>query len=221
MRVVCAFLVLAVVLAGAAGPAAADGKFKLTNDAGANAAVKDVDPQNDKNHVILIETTEDYPAGAGAIFLKIKTHPKVADLTNLLSTKYRFEGRTCAGGSPRFQILVESTLAPAGPPFNGRANVFGYLGDKAFGGGCPSGAWTFEDMTNGAPKWELSQFGGGFTATWADVVTFFAADPDHRVVSCGLVDDSGSFAPDAVGVAYYDQVQCYRKTLGNHGDASR
>jgi hypothetical protein len=24
-----------------------------------------------------------------------------------------------------------------------------------------------------------------------------------------------------VGVAYYDQVQCYRKTLGNHGDASR
>jgi hypothetical protein len=211
-------LVLAVLFALTIPVAAwADGsKFKLTNPDKANAARVDEDPENAVNDVVKIVTTAGYPKGAGAMIRTLGRNVKVADLQNMLSAKYYFVGRTCAGGSPRFQILIESPLSPYGI-----GNAFGYLGDQPWGGGCPAGVWTYEDMTNATQKWDLSQFGGGMTMSWAQVIAFFAADPDHVVRACGLVDDSGSFAAGAVGTAYYDNVQCFDRILEDKRDTTR
>src|SRR5581483_11769111 len=57
----------------------------------------------------------------------------VADLTTL-STDYKFEAGSCGGGSPRFQINVQTT--------NGVKNIFVYMGPPPNYTGCPLGTWT-------------------------------------------------------------------------------
>lgn len=76
-------------------------------------------------------------------------------------------------------------------------------------------------MTNDTPKWDFSQLGGGMTLTW-DLVEEFINEtyPGHKIVGCVLADDSGSFAPTAVGTAYYDNIQCYDRILEDAADVS-
>jgi hypothetical protein len=176
------------------------------------------DPQNTTNDAVRF-VTDASATGFASVTRDLRNkNLTIADLTNLVSTKYFFVDRTCAGGSPRFQLLIDrdGNHHPDG-------NAFGYLGEQAFGGNCPSGRWVYQDMANLAstvPNWDLSQFGGGMTNTWAQVVEFFTTTfPDHRVLACGLFDDSGSFAPGAVGTAYYDDVQCHDRVLEDQVDA--
>jgi len=136
-------------------------------------------------------------------------------MTNMISVKYFFVGRTCVGGSPRFQLAIDTDGDRIA---NG--NAFGYLGEQDFGGGCPADRWVHQDMANlasTAGNWDLSQFGGPFSATWAEVIAFFA-EQTTQVLACGLFDDSGSFAEGARGIAYYDNVQCHDRALEDHQD---
>ncbi|MGB2953090.1 MAG: hypothetical protein WBB74_06830 [Gaiellaceae bacterium] len=203
------------------------GKFKLFG-----TAKDDTDPENPFNEVISFDTT-DPNAIAGAIKL-FGDHVKIDMLDNQVETKYYYVGRTCGGGSTRIQLGISGdgdskfNQFPGGPD----QNAFGYLGNMPFGGGCLMNQWVYEDMTNNAPKWDLSQyapFGSGafctggnpMTCTWAQMEAFLdTVFPNHRVLNEVLVDDSGSFfAPDR-GCAYFDLLSAGARTLTRHDDTS-
>jgi hypothetical protein len=146
-------------------------------------------------------------------------------LTDQLELKYYLAGHTCGGGSPRFQLGIDGdgdhhfTQFAGGPD----QNAFGYIGDKAFGGLCVSNQWVYEDMTNNAPKWDLSQFAApcGMTCTWMQVVTYFSTIwPNHRVENAVLVDDSSAFFIAGRGCSYFDLVSSGGETLDDWSDAT-
>ena len=184
------------------------------------ASKKTVDPQNAFNDVISFDT-HDPNAVAGA-FRKLGGHARVGQLTDMLEVKYFYMGRTCGGGSTRFQLGID---LDGDNKFD--HNAFGYLGDKPFGGGCLMGQWVFEDMTDTAAKWDLSQFNAtvppppcNMTCTWQQVVAYFSAFPNHQVLNIVLVDDSQSFfAPDA-GCAFFDILTGGTRTLSNRNDVA-
>jgi hypothetical protein len=194
-------------------------------------AKNDTDPQNAFNEVISFDTTD--PAAIAGAFRRLGDQVQVKMLTNQIELKYLFIGRTCGGSSPRIQLGISGdgdgnfNQFPGGPD----QNVFGYLGDKPFGGGCLAGQWIHEDMTNAIPKWDLSQYtaagaaafcgGNAMTCTWSQVVLFLqTVFPNHRVLNANLVDDAGSFFVADRGCAYFDLVTTGARTLNDHTDTS-
>jgi len=191
------------------------------------SAINGLDPQNSFNEVISFDTSGQI---AGALRL-LGDHVKVRMLTNQIELNYYFLHPTCLGGSPRIQLAIDGdgdgdfkqTQASAGQLASPDQNAFGYLGDKAFGGGCAAGAWLHEDMTDTAPKWDLSQWVGtgkppacDMTCTWQEVVTYFQTEwPNHRVLNANLVDDAEEGNCD-----YFDLVNTGARTYTNHEDAS-
>jgi hypothetical protein len=186
-----------------------------------------VDPQNPYNDVISFDTTGGQIAGALRI---LGDHVQVTMLTNQIELKYYFFNRSCGGGSPRIQLAIDGDGDGdfKQSPGSSDQNVFGYLGDKPFGGGCLMNTWIHEDMTDTVPKWDLSQWAAtgkvppcGMTCTWQDVVAYFQSNwPNHRVLNAVLVDDSSSFFPADSGCAYFDLVNTGARTYTNREDAS-
>ncbi len=174
----------------------------------------DQDPQNLTNDVVSVFTTMPYPAGIGVAIRNLPPGVRITALSDQLQLKYYFPTRTCAGGSPRFQLAIDTDGDGVS---NG--NAFGYVGHAGFGAGCLTGLWDFVDMTDAVPaRWDITQFGGGYQ-NWAGVVTFFTTlYPNHRVVSGSLVDDSCSFQGPSCGAAYYDVVTVENRTLENRQD---
>lgn len=172
-----------------------------------------LDPENSTNQTILFDTTGDARPG---VRREINPGTTVEMLDNQVQVKYFFVDRTCVGGSPRIQLGIDTD---GDGQFDG--NAFGYLGDQAFGGGCASGTWVFEDMTNAAPKWDLTQFGGSFTNTWEEMELFFQTNfPQHQVVNGVLVDDSCGFAPTACGKVYFDNVVIGNRSINDRSDVA-
>ena len=182
-------------------------------------AKDDVDPQNHFNQVISFDT-RDHNAVAGAV-RKFGPHTKLGMFTDQLELKYYYLGRTCGGGSTRFQLGLD---------LNGDGvmdiNAFGYLGNAAFGGGCLMNQWVFEDMTDNAPKWDTSQLPvtdpcRSFETTWAAMVSCITAEyPNHQVLNAVLVDDSQSFFTLDSGCAFFDEVAAGRDTLDEWDDTT-
>jgi len=173
------------------------------------------DPQNIDNDVITLNTGA-FPSNLiGVAVRNMLPGAKIASFTNQISIKYLFvPPRTCSGGSPRIQLFINPG---DGTPAR---NAFGYVGNAPFGAGCISdGNWHFQDMTDMVGRWDLSQFGGPMTDTWAQVVVFFnSIFPNHVVLSGGVYDDSASFSPLAAGMAFYDLVTVENRTLENRQD---
>jgi hypothetical protein len=194
-----------------------------------------IDPNNPYNDVIKFDTQGGAIAGAIRI---LGDHVQVKMLTDQIELKYYLLGRTCGGGSPRIQLAIDGDgdgdfkQFPANPLTGTLAspdqNAFGYLGDKPFGGGCVPNTWVREDMTDAAPKWDLSQWVAtgkppacDMTCTWQQVVEYFQTNwPNHRVLNAVLVDDSSSFFPADGGCGYFDLVNTGARTYTNHEDAS-
>jgi hypothetical protein len=196
------------------------------------------DPQNTDNDVITVTTTAGTFASPGVIGVAVRDmlpNAKVATLTNMINLKYFFVSRSCDGGSPRIQLLIDPGDG------TGPRNANGYVGTAPGDlGGCPANVWVFQDMANLAdtlPNWDLSQWadhgsaafctaGNPFFCTWTQVVAFFATLPNHVVLSGGLYDDScsvslsftPSFAPLSCGTAYYDLLTVENRTLENRQD---
>jgi hypothetical protein len=191
-------------------------KYKLFG-----TAKDDVDPENSFNEVISFDTTD--PNAVAGATRRLGDHIKIDQLDNQVELKYYFVGRTCGAGSPRIQLAIDGNGDGKFNQFTGGPdqNAFGYLGDAAFGGGCLPNQWVFEDMTDSAPKWDLSQFGGGMTNSWDSMETFLNTTfPNHRVRSATLVDDSASFFVAGQGCAYFDLVSTGPRTLTGNEDTS-
>jgi len=189
-------------------------------------AKNDVDPQNAFNEVISFDTTG--PTAVAGAFRRLGDQVKIGMLTNQVELKYYLAGRTCGGGSPRIQLGISGDGDGNFKQFAGGPdqNVFGYLGDKPFGGACLMDQWVHEDMTNNVPKWDLSQWVPpavcNQTCTWAQMVMYFNTFwPDHRVLNANLVDDaSGNPFPAGRGCAYFDLVTTGARILNDHTDTS-
>jgi len=177
------------------------------------SAADNLDPVNATNQVISIDV-DTTGAIIGVAVRKLNPGIKIATLTDQLQLKYYFPARTCAGGSPRIQLAIDTD----GDGIS-NGNAFGYVGHGGFGSGCLTGVWDFVDMTDSVPfRWDLTQFGLGYHNWQTAVDAITTAFPNHHVLRGVLVDDSGSFAPTAVGRAYYDLVTIGHRTLENWQD---
>lgn len=174
----------------------------------------DQDPQNPTNDVISVFTTTAYPAGIGTAVRNLPPGIKIGALTNQLQLKYLYPARSCGGGSVRIQLAIDTD-----GDGNSNGNAFGYVGHTGFGGGCVTGVWDFVDMTDNLPfRWDLTQFGLGYHSWPTAVTAMTTSNPNHKVLSGSLVDDSCSFIPSSCGQAYYDLLTIENRTLENRQD---
>jgi len=111
----------------------------------------------------------------------------VADLTDL-STDYKFIAGSCGGGSPRFQINVQTT--------SGVKNIFVYMGPPPNYTGCAQNVWTNTgNLITPASLVDATQLGGAFYEPWSQVVADFGSD---QVTGIQIVAD-GAFAFPTTG----------------------
>ncbi len=197
-----------------------------------------VDPENPANDVIRIRT--DMIPFFGTVSRKVNV--KADKLDNMLEFKAWFSftsmpllGKTCVGGSPRFQLAID--LDGDGDV---EGNAFGDTGLNGSGSGCPPRTWMYEDLTgpdtlgslllfpstgfvtpNEEREWALSQLGGpgvpGAGVTWSEAETFLASFPNHLVCTVALVDDTFGI-PGMTGTAYYDVISGGRSTWADRRD---
>lgn len=129
--------------------------------------------------------------------------------------------RTCGGGSPRIQLAVD--LNGTGTP---DGNAFGYFGPYPSFAACPKGKWTYEDLTDETPRWDVSQLItkgltglSSFVNTWAQVVTALDTQfPKHVICTGAFVDDTFTGSPSGTGDAFYDLISIGFDTLDNRTD---
>jgi hypothetical protein len=198
-------------------------------------AINAQDPQNPANDVIKIDTTSppscDPPPIGNYINCAFGTvsrrlNVKIATLTNMVEVKAYFQApRGCGGGSPRITLSID--LNGTGTP---TGNAHGNYGPGPFGTGCPpAGMWQYEDLTDNAPRWDVTQFAAivallptglnPFLVPWPVLQNILTTNfPNHNVCSGALVDDSG-WTDAAEGVAYYDLLSLGRATWENGDDS--
>jgi hypothetical protein len=107
-----------------------------------------------------------------------------ADLTTL-SSDYQFESGSCIGGSPRFQIGIDTD-----GDGDRDANIFAYFGTDSGGAACDtSGAWANTgDFLEAGRLLDTSQLGGTFYDTYANALANYGA---MSVTGISLAEDSG------------------------------
>jgi hypothetical protein len=183
------------------------------------------DPQNPANDVIAINTTGGV---IGAVVRNLPPGTHITALDDRINLRYFFPElqsssgwpRNCDGGAPRIQLAFD---LDGDGDFD--ANARGYVGHAQYGLGCVTGAWDFNDMTDGLARWDLWSLGGEeyqLSTTWDEMEAFVATRyPNHRVLSGALVDDSGGYAWAAVGQAYYDHFTMGDRTLEHNDDTVR
>jgi len=126
------------------------------------------------------------------------TGQTVADLSSL-STDYNVTDDDCAAGSPRFQIGVDTTGDSVRD-----GNVFVYIGPTPDFTGCGTG-WqsTGELVGSTDARFDLSQFGGPFYGTYADMIALLG---DDTITGVSLVVDSGWAFGDGEQTVLVDNV---------------
>jgi hypothetical protein len=190
-----------------------------------------LDPENPANDVILINTTAGFNPMTGAFAFGTVSRTlnvKIQQLDNMVEHKAFFVfPKTCFGGSPRIQLAIDLDG-------NGQSNgnAFGNFGPGPFGTGCPPGGiWHFEDLTDLAPRWDVTQLIGPgeiplpgnvnpFLVPWPLLEMLIANFPNHLVCTGALVDDT--FLPPGPnmmsGIAYYDLLSLGRATWVDRSD---
>lgn len=243
--VTAVFASLVVVLIGTYAPLRANVAGGQNGFLLGGTAQHALDPENKSNQVISINTTP--PIECTTAFINcpagtISRHidARITQLDNLLEFKSYFQNRSCGGGSPRIQLLIDVNG-------DGMAdgNAFGYTAPPF--AGCVPNRWQYDDLTDELPRWDASQLVAfGFPSPGTICTNpLFAANPAvcpfqthsgyipwnvmetvlttvfplHTVCSGALVDDS-SWMPAAAGVAYYDVISLGRATWTNWGDTA-
>ena len=134
------------------------------------------------------ETTVD-----GGIDYSFTGSATFADIQHL-ATEYLFEAGSCGGGSPRFQINVDTG--------SGIRNVFVYIGPEPNYTGCATSTWVSSGELVGARKVDTSQLpGGAFYDTWTHAESAYGAYP---VTGIQLVADGGWAMPETGQVVDID-----------------
>jgi hypothetical protein len=219
-------LTVAGAVAGPGGEPHQGSQFKLNPaslppEAGdlESSADDRLDPQNTFNEVLSFDTR-------GKIGVAFRhTDVPIATLDNQLELKYLFVDRSCGGGGPRITLLIDIT---GDKRFDVVAD--GHVGNPPTApGSCPMNRWTFEDLTDELPRWDVRAMPGatqppGTTPNvyvpWEVVEAAISALPTNTVLFAKLVDDAGTFLPTSQGCAYFDVVSLGARTLTDHSDTA-
>jgi hypothetical protein len=155
----------------------------------------DTDPENPSNEVLSIDP--EFVGDFGGVSKTLPAGTQADEIDNQVQLKYYFvPPKTCTAGSPRVQLRIDGD-----GDGDGDFNAFGYVGHLPFGGGCVTGAWDFNDMTDAVGRWDLSQGGGGMTLNWDAMELFLAATyPNYQILSGSVVEDG------YLGKTYYDNI---------------
>ncbi|HEY0010729.1 MAG TPA: hypothetical protein VGB97_02325 [Candidatus Paceibacterota bacterium] len=132
----------------------------------------------------------------GVAVFEVPAGTTFADLGNL-STDYNVTDDGCMGGSPRFQVRVDTG--------SGIKNIFSYLGPQPNYTDCALNTWTNSgDLLSDARSIDTSQLAGGtFYDTYEHALAAYGSYP---VVSVQLVADAGWAATDAEQTVIFDNV---------------
>jgi hypothetical protein len=108
----------------------------------------------------------------------------LAEVTDL-STDFLVKEGDCAGGSPRFQLSLDTD-----DDGDHDGNVFVYLGPWPNYTGCPLNVWESSGnlVEDADPRWDTSQIGGTFYDTYENAVELAGG---ATVLDVSLVVDSG------------------------------
>lgn len=129
-----------------------------------------------------VQLVSDASPGFGGINYPVEAGLTFAQLTTLGSDFRLPDGDTCVGGSPRFQIKVQT-------PSNGVQNIFAYFGTDSGGAPCVPAVWqNTGDMLETGRLLDTSQLGGTFYDPYTTALTNYGSYP---VVSIQVVTDSG------------------------------
>lgn len=128
-----------------------------------------------------IEIVSDSAPGFGGASFTVPSGLTFADLTKL-SVDFNVTDDDCSGGSPRFQVRVDTG--------SGLRNIFVYLGPPPNYTGCPASTWVSSGdlLETGQTVDTLQLTGGAFYDPYDAAVTKYGAYP---VVGISLVTDSG------------------------------
>jgi hypothetical protein len=131
-----------------------------------------------------IQLTSTATTSGGINFDESSVTPPVTTLSTLevLSTDYMFTAGSCGGGSPRFQINVQTA--------SGTKNIFVYIGPPPNYTGCAAGVWANTgDLLETALFVDTSQLPGGtFYDTWGSALAKYGT---LTVSGIQLVADGG------------------------------
>lgn len=185
-------LVLVVALAAlVAAPAAmAAETFTLFGDA------QIISPGNASPNAVQVRSNTATSPGYGGIDFQIPPGTTFANFTTL-STDYMFESDdSCGGGSPRFQINLDSGSGDTG-------NIFVYIGSPPSWTGCPADVWqNTGDLLEGANQVDTTQLDGGAYADTYDAAA--ARYANYTVTGVQLVVDAGWFFADGEQTVFFD-----------------
>ncbi|HEX8591247.1 MAG TPA: hypothetical protein VF696_00645 [Candidatus Paceibacterota bacterium] len=133
----------------------------------------------------------------GVAVFEVATSTTFADL-NSLSVDYNVTDDSCMGGSPRFQIRVDTG--------SGIKNIFSYLGATPNYTGCPLNTWVDSgDLLSSGRTLDTSQLPGGtFYDSYEHALSAYGSYP---VVSVQLVVDAGWASGDAEQTVIFDNVE--------------
>jgi hypothetical protein len=162
------------------------------------------------------ETISANPGTLAFAYRSLAPGIRIKALTNQIGLKYYFVApRTCAAGSPRIVLLIDSNGdGQSDFAANGHVNPTGNFT------GCLANKWNYEDLTDDLPRWEVTGATvpgiapNGYLGWKTFAAAIEAALPAHRVLAGFLLDgESCSFAPSGCGKAYYDLLTIENRTL--------
>jgi hypothetical protein len=217
-------LLIAVLLVGTPTAAIANGDDDDDVFLLGGTAQHAQDPENPANDVIRISTVA--PGSFGTVSRRLNV--KIMALDNQVEWKSYFVApKTCVGGSPRMQLAID--LDGDG---TSDGNAHGNFGPLPFGAGCVPNTWDDQDLTDAAPRWDVTQLTGPgeiptplpgnvnpFLVPWELLETVVSAFPNHRVCTGQLTDDTFGI-PGMSGIAYYDLISIGNETWNDRGDTA-
>jgi hypothetical protein len=144
-----------------------------------------VSPGNASENAVQLRS--DTATAISSVSFAVPDGTTFADLATL-STDYMFElDDSCGGGSPRFQIGVDSGTDVLG-------NIFVHIGPSPDFTGCVAGVWSNTgDLLEGDLPLDTSQLGGSQTDTYSSAL---AAYGTFAVTSVEIVVDAGWYFTD-------------------------
>lgn len=149
-----------------------------------------------------IKTVSDNDPGYGGIDFDVTAGLTFADLQTL-GTDFNVTDDNCGGGSPRFQVNVDTG--------SGIKNIFVYLGPAPGYNTCPSNTWvTSGDLLEGVNPIDTSQLPGGtFYDPYSVALAKYSSYP---VVGIQLVTDAGWSQTDGEQTVLFDNTVINTKT---------
>lgn len=150
-------------------------------------------------------------SGFAGINFDVAEGTTFADLETLSAEFMPEADDACIGGSPRFQVNVQT-------PTNEIKNIFVYFGAESASSPCVAGEWqNTSDLLEAGKLVDTSQIGGTFYQPYADALAAFG---DYPVVGIQVVVDGAWATDDNEQTILIDNVQINDDVYNNAQEPS-